>query len=229
LGGPHKDLSGAWTALTRDPVGILLPAAGLLLFDVLAVRWLPWPSPTDEYAVMLAVFLGIRTLWQATLRWTLLAAGARALNARPLFRWHSLPSMWLIDGFRNLVSILVGIATLAPLALVTLWLFRQQLQVIAGFTVAGGALFSLLLWITVRALLAPMVAEVILGKPAWKAMIDGLRYSKGQFAAVGVLIAAGDLLTGVGGALCGAGALPGYPISDLAVLYRRLQQEPPPV
>ncbi|MEQ1504702.1 MAG: hypothetical protein ABMB14_20850, partial [Myxococcota bacterium] len=34
------------------------------------------------------------------------------------------------------------------------------------------------------------------------------------------LVLAGDLATAIGGLPCGAGALPGYPITDLAALRR---------
>ncbi len=222
LGGPHRDLSGAWGALTKDPVGVLLPAAALLLIDVAVTTIAPLPTATPAFAAAIAIWLALRSVVRTSLRLSMLRAGARALEEQPQIRWNSWISLWLVDTVRGTAATAVAAAVFVPTALMITWLFRHQLQVLAGLVIAVAALLGLLLWLIARAIFAPAVSEVILGKGPFRALIDGVTLGKGQFPAIGVLIVAGDLATGLGGALCGAGALPGYPITDLAVLHRTL-------
>jgi uncharacterized membrane protein len=224
-------LRAAAATLRHDPVGVLLPAGGALLVGVLAViatrqAWDRPPleafrggAPPEALAVG-CVATGVRMALTAALRSRMIAVGARAagLGAGPWGRPVALLGVLLVVWPAvAIVWVGLGLPAVAAAAFVAShgWVTTGAAVLALGMLLATAASLA------VRALFAFAPIEVVVGRrSAAAALVRSVRQVAPQLIQVAALVLCGDLLVGVGALVCGAGALPGYPITDLAVLHR---------
>ncbi|MEQ1570546.1 MAG: hypothetical protein ABMA64_33245, partial [Myxococcota bacterium] len=151
-------------------------------------------------------------------RWIAVAARNTGLRAAPWGRPLSLLAVQLV------VWVLAALAAAVPAVpglVLGGWLTANGwLATGAGVGAAGLALGSGLA-VAVRSVFALAAPEVIVGRSSpWRALSRAGARGVRELGPLAVLVLSGDLLTGVGALFCGAAALPGYPITDLAVLHR---------
>jgi len=217
--GPVAALRAGWGLVGRDPVGVLVPAGGILLLQ--AAVWLD-----------LRAGVGVRTVTEASLRFTLglllvavlsaplrvavLQAGARCLPRRGL----GLRRSAAMAGAQLVVATIQGLwisASLVVLALVgggALAYGWWSVASLGGALVLLGSACGYVLLQTAVAWVP--VAVVVGGHSGLGAVVASLRH--GDWGTALASVVGGGLATGLGGLLCGAGALPGYPLRDLALL-----------
>ena len=215
-------LRRAGATVREDPVGILLPAAGILLLQLAAITviralWFDATLPVVRAAIGLVL---LRVLGGTLLRARLIAVGARAAGMRsaPWGRPVALLGVELVVGVLVvIVAAVVGLPILAISAAIAAqgWYTTGAVTFATGVGLATGAA------LLVRAVFALAPAGVTVeGSSALRALVQSVGRAPREIGPLVTLVVAGDLLVAVGGLLCGAGALPGYPISDLAMLHR---------
>jgi hypothetical protein len=219
-----RDLVAAWRAVEHHPIGILLPAAGqmaLAVLAMLAVRpWMGpnWPSWLAAWAVARAVLL----VAQVPLRGWMLVAGARALGVASLGpRVGPLMAFQVIDSLASgAVLLLIAVPSLALGGAIVAEGWVASGLGVAAAGVAGAEVASLM----VEAALAGAPSEIVLGgRSGLGALSASLEQFTDAFLARLWLLFAGRVALIVGGLGCGAGALPGFPIADLAVMSHWLR------
>ena len=232
-----SSVRGAWRTLKRDPVHIGLPAAGLLLVDVFAavglrefVGTVAWNTSALGVVQLFGLFSALEFsafLVGVPLRSLMIASGARALgrDVWGLTRAWSLFFVTLAIGLiRTLITGVLGI----PLTLALLFVAGHGWYGLATLGFAALVLLIGALRFAVRALFgyAPILAVVDARGP-----LEALQLGTARQDLPGVALAMfiGDTATVVGSLCCGAGALPGYPIADLAILHRFHNELPDPV
>lgn len=215
-------LRGAGATVRDDPVGILLPAAGILLLQLAAVATARevWLHGRTEAIGLLGALLGLRLIGGAVFRSRLIAVGARAagMESAPWGRPLALLGVELVVGpIVVLAAAVVGL----PIVALSMGIAAQ------GWYTTGAVLFALGIGLAtgaavlVRATFALAPPGVIVeGRSALGALWASVGRAPTEIVPLVSLVLAGDLLVAAGGLLCGAGALPGYPISDLAMLHR---------
>lgn len=224
-------LVAAWSTLKDDPIRLLLPAAGILLLQLAALiviraaaAALPWPMHGRDVWLSFVAWVGVvhlvRFALSTPLRASLIAAGARTLGTDAAPRL-ALPTLWLVEGAIAVTQVGAWLAIAVPGVLCAGGLVGARAitlaTVVLAFALVGAAAASF----SVRALLAFAPYEVVLaGRGPIAAVQRGWHGARGQRMGLAILMIVGDLLVGVGGLCCGAGALPGYPIGPLAVLHR---------
>lgn len=216
-------LRGGWSLLRDDPVGVLLPAIGVLGSQALALAllqaWWRDLSVMGLTGVALALIV-TRTVVAAPFRAAYLASAARQLG-RPfsiVARTPGLATVWALSAVVE--ALLVGsllTATLGP----AWWLFARATWWAAVLLITLTTLPILLVGIASRVVFAYATIEVTAGHQSiGRALSRGARSSVDDGPAVLLLLLAGETLMSVGGLLCGAGALPGVAYADLALLHR---------
>lgn len=220
--GIPASLARALATLRDDPIGILLPAAGLLLLQVLAVMVVrgALDAGIGALAVAVVAVVAARVLLGAPLRSRMIAQAARArgIAVGPWGRPAALLGVHLLTA-ALVAPPALGVAAAAVLA--AAFVAGQGWFTTGAFVLAFGLLVATVLALAVRGVfgLAPPLA-VVGGRSAVAAMSGSFRHARAEGLRLFVLLAIGDLLVAVGALLCGAGALPGYPVADLAVLDR---------
>ena len=141
--------------------------------------------------------------------------------ARPFRIWRASPGLaivWLLAG--GLELLLVG-GTLATALMPAWWLLSRGTYWGAVLLLVTTAPAALLLGIVARTTFAYAIIEVTAGaRGPVQALSVGLRKASRDWPALIAILVSGDLLTALGSLLCGAGALPGLPFADLALLHR---------
>ena len=219
----HQSIGGGWRTLGRDPIGILLPTAGVLLLHVAAamVARAAWGEvDVASFVAALLVVHGVRILLTSPLRAPMIAAAARALD-RPATGATRALQLLVVDLITGLLQILVAALIAVPVGGLSVLVLERGLHLFGaigiGVALVGGAAASLL----VRAALAYAPAEVVVArKGPFSALAEGWRVGKGDRLQLAIVLLFGDVALALGGAMCVAGALPGYPLADLAVLHR---------
>lgn len=215
-------LRRAGATVREDPVGILLPAAGILLLQlavitVIRALWFDTSRPTIAWAVGLVL---LRVLGGTLFRARLIAVGARAsgMSSAPWGR------PWALLGVELVVGVLVVLAAAIvglPIVAISVGITAQGWYTTGAVTFAAGIGLATGAALLVRAVFALAPAGVIVdGSSAVRALLQSVSRAPREIGPLVTLVLVGDLLVAVGGLLCGAGALPGYPISDLAMLHR---------
>jgi hypothetical protein len=224
-------LTAAWRLLERDPVGILLPSSARLWATALAFAWVrrAWLSG-DPHALVVGMAMG------ALLQWCVGGAGRawaldRAIRARGL---GGARVPWLRVAIVEAAE--RGVRTVSFVGAVAAGLLLGG-ALLSGGWFALGFFVPAISWIVAsgfdlgwQSLFGTALVEVLLAR---QGALDALRRSARGFAADALpqlaIGAVGSLAVGIGGLCCGAGALPGYPLSDLARLDRwvaRPQEHP---
>lgn len=219
----HQSIGGGWRTLGRDPVGILLPAAGVLLLHVGAalIARAAWGDvDLGSFALALLAVHAARVLLTSPLRAPLIAAGARALD-RPATGSTRALQLLVVDLVTGALQLAVAALIAVPVGALSFLLLERGLHLFGaigvGIALVGAAAASLL----VRAALAYAPAEVVVARRGpLSALAEGWRGGRGDRVQLAIVLLFGDLAVAGGGALCGAGALPGYPLADLAILHR---------
>jgi hypothetical protein len=219
----HQSLAGGYRLLGRDPIGILLPCGAALLAQVLAMMAVRGAvselDPTGVLTLALAA-LAVRLVIGGILRAPTLAAGARALD-RPASAALAIPGVVFIDLLVAALELLAAAIPLVPAVALALFALSRGIPLLAAILAGGGAVLAALAILVVRALFAYAPAEVVVArKSAPAALAASFSRARYDLPALVLLLLAGDVAVGLGGAFCGVGALPGYPLSDLAVLHR---------
>ncbi len=216
----------AWRIVSAHPVGVLAPAGALLLVQVL-LAWLAWsmvrPGPPYDAGLFGGAAGLAVVLWfalTAPLRAAMIGAGARSLGlvSRPGRRWLSLLGVHLVvHPLQLAVALLAAVAGAAGATVLAAhgWL---TLAAFVGFL---GAFVGLLGGLGVRALFAYAPIDVVVGeRSAASALVRSARLGWRDTGTAFALLAASDLVVAVGALACGAGALPGVPLGDMAILHR---------
>jgi hypothetical protein len=224
-------LSGGWRLLREDPVGVLLPAAAVLGSQALALAAVQrlWGTLDPAWLILAGVGIGLlRVVVAAPFRALALAAGARQL-ARPFGAWRRAPSLAVVWAVAAAVEgLVVGVllaSTLAP----AWWLLARGTWWGAALLVTGTAPLILILGVLARAAFAFAAVEATAGgRGPLDALGEGFSAVTRDGAAVVAILLSGELLVALGSLLCGAGALPGTPWADLALLHRWAHREETP-
>lgn len=235
-----RDLSGALRAIERHPFGILLPAAGRLLAGVLTALvlirllredagWMLRDRPLDaaaRLAIAWAVLRIPRFALELPFRGLMLAGGATAMGSRhhgP--RLGPLLVVTAADAvFRAGIGAVVGVPglALALFVLSTGWFATGLL--LAGASVLAAELAA----VAAGALVAGAPAEVVVGgRGSLAALGASLLQAPSAWLPRFAYLLAGSATVTLGSLFCGAGALPGYPIAELAVLHHWLRRFAP--
>ena len=217
--GPVAALRAGWRLVGRDPVGILVPAGAILLLQ--AVVWLDLRAgvgarSATEAGLRFIVGWAMVAVMSAPLRVAMLQAGARCIPRRGL----GLRRTAALAGAQLLVAGAQGVWIAA--SLVVLGLVSGGALAYGWWSIAslGGALVlvgSALGYLALQVLVAWVPVEVVLGGRSGLGAV-GASLTRGRLSTSAAAVVGGGLATGLGGLLCGAGALPGYPIRDLALL-----------
>lgn len=219
---------GGWTLIQRDPVGVLLPAAGSLLLQglVLAGVQSGWGALGPWNLVGLFALLAAgRVILASPLRTWVLAAGARELDRPfpPLRQTPSLLMVWLISA--GVEGLLVG-GLLGGAVLPAWWLLARGTYWGAVLLMATTGPAVLVVGAAARTAFAYAVIEATAGRCGpWRALSQGWRRTGRDWLAVMGILLSGELVFALGGLICGAGALPGLPLADLALLHRWVQAQ----
>jgi hypothetical protein len=151
-------------------------------------------------------------------RWIAVAARNAGWSAAPWGRPLALLGVQLV------VAPLAALALAAPaipLGAIGLWLASRGWLAVGGVLGAVGLCAGSLASTAVRSVFSLAAPEVVVGG---RSALDGLaiaaRRGGRELLPLAALVIAGDLATALGGLTCGAGALPGYPLTDLALLHR---------
>lgn len=221
-------LRGGWGLMVRDPVGVLLPAAGLLLLQgaiVLVAQ--AWWGVLGIWTLVaaLAGLATLRAIVAAPLRATFLAAGARQL-AHPFPIWRRSPTLavvWVVAGGVELAVVGGALSTaLVP----AWWLLSRGTYWGAALLLITTAPAILLLGVAARTAFAYVAIEATAGQLALgPAFSVGMRKAGRDWFPMLCILTTGELAVAVGGLLCGAGALPGLPLAELALLHRWASME----
>lgn len=216
--GPVQALRGAARLVAHDPVGILLPAMGLLGLQVMVLMEMrqaffvvgPMATFVGGALAWLVVAVASAPLRDAMLRRGALAAGRPAPRRRLLALAGAQVLVALVE-VALLAVVLGALAVLSWGLLAYGWFSLAALMAGIVLVVASGV------GLVVGVLLAWAPLEVVFGGASGAgALWASLRRGLGSHAGVAVL--GGGVATAVGSALCLAGALPGYPLRDLALL-----------
>ena len=223
--GLLANLAAAWRQLTGDPVGVLVPAGGALLLQLVGMRLCQALVGEMSWGSLLLAVAGIelvRRIAVAPLRALILRAGARVLERTAATGWvRGALSLAVIELVVGLVVGLVGAVIIGPSLFVAALLVARGAPTAAVIVAAAGALLALLLTLLLRALFAYAVPEAVIGgKGPIDALSSGFELGQNDFVALVGLLFAGDVILAVGTLPCAVGALPAYPIADLAVLSR---------
>jgi hypothetical protein len=219
-----RDLVAAWRAVEHHPIGILLPAAAQLALSVMAIlavrRWMgpEWTLWVAAWAIARASVLVV----QVPFRGWMLVGGARALGAPSLgARIGPLLAFQVVDALASGAMLLaIGAPSVAVGAALVASGWVASGLAFAAFGVAAAELAALM----VEALLAAAPSEIVLGgRSGLGALSASIRESGGAFLPRLGLLFAGRAAVAIGGLGCGAGALAGYPIGDLAVMSHWLR------
>lgn len=218
----HQSLRGGWQTLKREPIGILLPAAGALLMHVAAgmiVRSTWGVELTRIVLVGLAVTALVRVAG-AVFRAPMIAAAARALDLSATGVARA-PQLAIVELLTTLAQLIASAIIVVPLSVATTVLAARGLHLLAALCLSVAAIGGTAIVLLVRATFAYAPAIVLVSrKDPIRALIEASKLARGDWLQLALLLFLGDALTGFGGLLCGAGALPGYPMGDLAVLHR---------
>ena len=218
-----------------DPIGVYLPSGCLLLLQTLVgfLAYRLWPvaeqSPTLFLGGVASLVL-VRGLLAAPLRAAIVGAGARSLELHWPPRW-----LWVRIGHLLLVhTVVVAVQLVGALALVSLgiaaaaWFLGHGWLVLPTGFLFAGAVAAAALAVVVEGLFGYAPAEALLhGCSAPVSLWRSATRGWGDLGAAVVFHGIGGGIVALGALACGAGALPGYPFGDLAVLahwYTRDQQ-----
>lgn len=220
-----QDLLGAWRMVRTHPFGVLLPAAADLAIGVLLYVHVGDAIRTEGVWIGVATWFAARLgrgVVTVPLRGMRLVAGARAVGHQvagirpgPL-----LVVVAVAELLREGMAVAIVVPTVAAgLALADAgWIGSGLL------TAAAGVLGAQVAALGVESIVAGAPIEVVVGG---KSSLGALRQSVVQAPVAALprflLLAAGRSTALVGGLVCGAGALPGYPLDDLAVLHHWLR------
>ncbi len=223
-GSVVRNLAEAWRTITDDPLGILLPAAASLGVEVgtlwmLRLGW--WRYDDWPFAAFVAVLVVARMSLIAPFRALLIDAGAAAQGI-PSRGWRRAPALAgvqivvTVTATSGAAIVLLPALGLAAVAATYGWFS------LAAVTAALGVVGATLAVFGVRVLFATAPIEAVV---AGRSGLQSLRHSARRSLAIdrvgpAVVLIVGDLAVTIGGMACGAGALPGYPMSDLALLHR---------
>ncbi len=215
------NLGRAWRVERDDPAGVLLPAAGLLMLQVLAAMAAQrgWGvGGWQGVVVVLAAATAVRVVVGAPLRAWMLVAAARSMGIAARARWMALLGVQLLVGP---LQVLLAGACLAAGGVIAGIVAGHGWYTTAGLLGFLGLVAATLVTLVVRTLFAYAPVEVVAaGRSGTGALWASLQRTPADALAILLLLGIGDLLTALGALACGAGALPGYPISDLALLDR---------
>jgi hypothetical protein len=221
-GGLHRDAIGAWTTIGRDPIGILVPAATALAVEaalIVGVRSFAVSLVSVAGLVVAAVI--VRLIVQAPVRAAMIAAAARAQDVPAEAGIGRTLTLLAVDAIRGLLAVVAAAIVGVPLGAGAMWLASRDLFLFAALVASTGLVLSALVGLLARATVAYAAPEAVVGGLGPVAALrEGWAEGQGDWPQLALLLLAGDVAVGLGGALCGAGALPGYPIGDVAVLHR---------
>jgi len=126
--------------------------------------------------------------------------------------------VWLVAAAAE-GAVLIGIMSGAVLP--AWWLIARGSYWGAIVLVASAAPALLLLTVAARTAFAYSIIEATAGKKGpYNALKVGLRRAGRDWFNVLCIELIAELVFGIGALLCGAGALPGLPLADLALLHR---------
>jgi hypothetical protein len=221
------DLFAGWRAFQHHPVGIGLPVVGALLVDALtaaAMAWL-WQGGAGWPGLVLGGcgLAVLRAAVQGVLRARWLAAGAAAMG-------HPLPARTAPVIGVHLVTLVAQagavVVVLLPMGAVGVGLLYAGWYSLGSGVVAAGVSLATLASFAVRVALATAAIEAALrGASGLGAVRNAMGWARSNPLSTLGLVLSGDSLILTGSLFCGAGAIPGYPMTDLALLRRIIDAE----
>jgi hypothetical protein len=217
--GPLRSLWGAWSVITRDPLGVLVPTMGIGWAQLAVLVWMRQLFVEQGLLVGSASLLvgwSALSVLTAPLRTVALhrAAVASGRASAGPGRWGAMAGVMLVSGLLDVGVALLSVGVAAGLAWAALAYGWFTLGALSAALVLGlGALVAFAL----RVALAWAPVEVVLaGRSGSRALVASL--TRGQVLHSLVAVAGGGLVAGLGALICLAGALPGAPLCDVALL-----------
>jgi len=214
---------GGWHLIQQDPVRILFAAAGVLALQAasVAVVFQTWRSLGFFALVGLVVAVWLaRVVLSTPLRAAAILAGSSVfkLHFHPMKRTPSLLVVWLLSS--GLELLVLGIALLLTVGPAE-WFLARGTWWTPVLLIIVAAPVAVLISALIRCVFAYAAIEATAGrKGPVEAIALGNKHLWGDFPAVVTIVLIGECLVAFGGLLCGAGALPGTPYADLALLHR---------
>ncbi|MFK7931613.1 MAG: hypothetical protein AB8H79_25760 [Myxococcota bacterium] len=215
--------AGGWNLIQRDPIGILLPSAASLLLHLGVMTGVQAGWNTLGPWSLVALFCALsaaRIVLATPLRGLAIAAGARERGHHfsVVAQTPSLVIVWLVAAA---VEGAVIIALMSGAVLPAWWLIARGSYWGAIVLVASAAPALLVLTVIARTAFAYSIIEATVGKRGpYNAIKFGLQRTGRDWFNVLCIELMAELVFGFGALLCGAGALPGLPLADLALLHR---------
>lgn len=212
----YRTASRAGRMIAHDPLGILLPSSASLLLQACAV----WATVTAPVGVAIAAWI-VWWVLSIPLRQRTLVVAARQLPsvAPPTSRRGvSFLGLHLLVGPVQVAAFVAGaiVGWLPATALAAAGWVTPAALVFAGGIALGGCTGAV-----ARGVLGYAPAEVLFGgHSAVNALAASVQRGPRHLVAAVMLVLLGDLAMLAGALWCGAGALPGYPLGDLALLHR---------
>jgi hypothetical protein len=226
-----QDLLGAWRMVRSHPFGVLLPAAVDLALGVLLFVHVGDAVRARGIAVGIATWVAARLLLSllvVPLRGMRIVAGATAVG-HPVAGVRAGPLL-VVGAVAGLVRVVVLLVVAVPAIAAGLALADSGWIGTALGLAALGVIAAQVAALAAESILAGAPIEVVVGG---KSSLRALRQSIVQAPAAALprflLLAAGRSAALTGALVCGAGALPGYPLDDLAVLHHWLRNFAPGV
>jgi len=223
VGAIHRDFIGGWRALGQDPIRIGGPTAGLIGVELLSIAALraAWTPSWFDLAVVILLIGAARVTIGTPLRSALLTRGAKTVGLVPRGARH-LPGLWLVLGVTAATSAVAALMVALPLLFMGVTLATRHWYGIGALVGALGVLGGGLAALAVRAAFAwAPLSVVVSGLPGHVALRASLAEASADPLTPLLLVAGRDLLTTLGGTCFAAGALPGYPLADLALLHHK--------
>jgi hypothetical protein len=220
-------LQGAWRVLRDDPIGGLLPAAGVLGLQLCATLVVIqfWRELTLVSLVGLVAGLFVaRALISAPIRMAMVNAAARYHGKKFPFALASL-KLAFVSACASFIETAVVVAMLSATLSPAWWL------------VARGTYFGAILWVSftspvilfaglvVRSLFVYAAPQSAFGEGGIaRALFDTVALGLRDIPGAVSLLLVTECITVAGGILCGAGALPGVALAEVTFVERWLSR-----
>jgi hypothetical protein len=217
----RKSLIGAWKIQKQDPVGILLPAGGILFLQIAAsVVFRGWYAEMQwsyQVLLLLSLYLG-QFLLMTPLRAAIIGAGSAVMGKEVLSSLQTPALLFVHFVIAVFQTVLVAII-ITPTLLLTGLIASQGWFATSTIVLALGTLAATAVAFFVRVFFAYAPFEAIVnGRDGGRALYYG--FVGKDLIGVTLLMLTGDFLLAIGVLFCAVGALPAYAIGDLALLHR---------
>ena len=217
-----QSIAGGWQMLTHDPLPILAASALAITAQVVAlltINSLGKDSLWPHYLTIIGITQVLVFVIGQFARVNIISAGAQTPPS-PVKVTRTV-QLVVAESIRLTIQVGVGLLALTPFAILSAILAHQNLWALAAAITAIGLMLSTLLGLWIRACYAYTAHEIIINQCSFfTALRRSWTITQGDRLSLMSLNIMADVLVAAGGLLLTAGALPAYPMRDLALLHR---------